>query len=58
MPAVIYLDHNAATPVLPDVREAMLPYLGEEWGNPSSSYHFGSHQNAKIEEALVPVLNG
>jgi cysteine desulfurase len=40
---VIYLDHNATTPVLPEVREAMLPYLGEEWGNPSSSYRFGSH---------------
>src|SRR5687768_9465529 len=39
---VIYLDHNATTPVLPEVREAMLPYFGDEWGNPSSIYRFGA----------------
>jgi hypothetical protein len=39
---MIYRDHNATTPVAPEVREAMLPYLSEEWGNPSSSYRFGS----------------
>ena len=33
---VIYLDHNATTPVLPEVLEAMMPYLTTEWGNPSS----------------------
>lgn len=48
---MIYLDHNATTPVLPDVREAMLPYLGEAWGNPSSSYRFGSQLKSKIEAA-------
>jgi len=52
---VIYLDHNATTPVLPDVREAMLPYLAEEWGNPSSSYRFGSHLKSKIEAAREQV---
>lgn len=52
---MIYLDHNATTPVLPEVREAMLPYLGEEWGNPSSSYRFGSHLKSKIEEAREQV---
>jgi hypothetical protein len=30
---VIYLDHNATTPIAPEVREAMLPYLTDEWGN-------------------------
>jgi cysteine desulfurase len=39
---MIYLDHNATTPVLPDVFEAMRPYFCEEWCNPSSAYNFGS----------------
>ncbi len=54
---MIYLDHNATTPVLPEVRETMLPYLGEEWGNPSSSYRFGSHLKSKIEEAREQVAD-
>jgi cysteine desulfurase len=33
---MIYLDHNATTPVLPEVFEAMRPYFCEEWGVPSS----------------------
>jgi len=37
----IYLDHNATTPVDPQVLEAMLPYLREEYGNPSSAYALG-----------------
>jgi cysteine desulfurase len=52
---VIYLDHNATTPVLPEVREAMLPYLSEEWGNPSSSYRFGSKLKSVIERARESV---
>ena len=52
---MIYLDHNATTPILPEVREAMLPYLKEEWGNPSSSYRFGSHLKSKIENAREQV---
>ena len=39
---MIYLDHNATTPILPEVLEAMMPYLTTEWGNPSSAYKFGS----------------
>ncbi len=34
---MIYLDYNATTPVLPEVLEAMMPYLTSEWGNPSST---------------------
>jgi cysteine desulfurase len=35
---VCYLDNNATTRVAPEVLEAMLPFLTEQWGNPSSSY--------------------
>src|SRR4030065_150605 len=37
----VYLDHNASTPVHPEVVEAMLPYFGERFGNPSSVPAFG-----------------
>jgi cysteine sulfinate desulfinase/cysteine desulfurase-like protein len=37
----IYLDHNASTPVLPEVVDAMIPYLREHHGNPSSSHVHG-----------------
>jgi cysteine desulfurase len=51
MRRVIYLDHNATTPVLPEVLEAMMPYLTSEWGNPSSSYKFGSKLKGAVEVA-------
>ena len=37
----IYFDYNATTPLDPVVRDAMLPYLGEVFGNPSSVHHVG-----------------
>ena len=37
MSFVIYLDHNATTPILPEVLDATMPYLTAEWGNPSSA---------------------
>lgn len=52
---VIYLDHNATTPIAPEVREAMLPYLTDEWGNASSSYRFGSKLKGVIETARANV---
>jgi cysteine desulfurase len=52
---VIYLDHNATTPVLPEVFEAMRPYFCEEWGNPSSSYRFGAKIKSVIEKARQQV---
>jgi cysteine desulfurase len=52
---VIYLDHNATTPVAPAVREAMLPYLTTEWGNPSSAYRFGAKLKTVIETAREQV---
>ncbi|MEI6536252.1 MAG: aminotransferase class V-fold PLP-dependent enzyme, partial [Verrucomicrobiaceae bacterium] len=52
---MIYLDHNATTPVLPEVRGAMMPYLSDEWGNPSSTYRFGARLKSVIEEAREQV---
>jgi cysteine sulfinate desulfinase/cysteine desulfurase-like protein len=37
----VYLDHNASTPVHPEVVEAMLPYFAERFGNPSSDSRLG-----------------
>jgi len=52
---MIYLDHNATTPVRPEVLEAMMPYLATEWGNPSSTYKFGSKLKTVMETARVGV---
>src|SRR5690606_20275230 len=47
----IYFDYNATTPLDPAVREAMLPFLGEEYGNPSSVHHVGRRARALLDEA-------
>ncbi len=47
----IYMDHNATTPVLPEVVEAMLPYFSKEFGNPSSSHAFGRRAAEAVEIA-------
>ena len=39
--ACVYLDWNATSPIFPEVTEAMLPFVGEHFGNPSSSHAFG-----------------
>ena len=52
---MIYLDYNATTPILPEVLDAMLPYLREEWGNPSSSYRFGAKLKGVLENARGQV---
>ena len=45
----IYLDHNATTPLDPRVRDAMLPWLGERHGNPSSVHSFGRAARDAVE---------
>ena len=55
MGKMIYLDHNATTPVAGEVLEAMMPYLTTEWGNPSSSYRFGSKLRSAVERAREQV---
>jgi cysteine desulfurase len=52
---MIYLDHNATTPILPEVLDAMMPYLTTEWGNPSSAYKFGAKLKLVIETAREQV---
>ncbi len=47
----IYFDYNATTPLDPRVKEAMLPYLGEVFGNPSSVHHVGRRARALLDEA-------
>lgn len=47
----IYFDYNATTPLDLHVREAMLPFLDEIWGNPSSVHHVGRRARAALDEA-------
>ena len=51
MPRTIYFDYNATTPLDPSVRYAMLPFLGEIWGNPSSVHHVGRKARALLDDA-------
>jgi cysteine desulfurase len=51
----VYLDHNASTPVHPEVVEAMLPYFGERFGNPSSVHAFGREAREGLETAREQV---
>ena len=51
----IYLDYNATTPVDPAVREAMLPYLADHFGNPSSTHAYGKEAHAAVETARRQV---
>jgi cysteine desulfurase len=52
---VYYFDSNATTSVAPEVFQAMLPYLTEEWGNPSSPYRLGKRLVERIEAARASV---
>ncbi len=52
---VIYLDHNATTPVLPEVLEAMLPYLRNQFGNPSSEHALGRRSRDAVQRAREQV---
>jgi cysteine desulfurase NifS/selenium donor protein len=53
----IYLDYNATTPTDPRVAEAMLPYLREEYGNPSSSHAYGIATKKAVERARQQVAS-
>ncbi len=51
----VYLDYNATTPVDPEVREAMLPFLSDEFGNPSSVHPPGRRARKAVENAREQV---
>ncbi len=51
----IYLDHNATTPVEPEVVEAMLPYLGKNFGNASSVHCFGRDAKVALENSREQI---
>jgi len=51
----VYLDYNATTPVLGEVVDAMLPYLREHFGNPSSGHVYGARAMAAVDEARERV---
>jgi cysteine desulfurase len=51
----IYFDHNATTPILLEVFEAMVPWLMDGFGNPSSSHVYGQRAKSAVEEARTQV---
>ncbi|MBI4826229.1 MAG: cysteine desulfurase NifS [Nitrospirae bacterium] len=53
----VYLDNNATTRVADEARDAMLPYLTELYGNPSSMHLFGGQIHRKIEEARAEAAS-
>jgi len=54
---VVYLDNNATTQIDPAVLDAMLPYLSELYGNPSSMHSFGGQVKTALEEARAQVAS-
>ena len=51
----LYLDYNATTPIAPSVKEAMLPFLAEHYGNPSSTHALGRAAHEAVEDARGQV---
>ena len=51
----IYLDYNATTPLRPEVRDAMMPYLTEAFGNGSSIHAYGREARNAIDTAREQV---
>ncbi len=51
MPRTVYFDYNATTPLDPAVRDAILPFFDEFWGNPSSVHHVGRKARALLDDA-------
>jgi len=54
---LIYFDNNATTKTDPAVLKAMMPYLTEQYGNPSSAYRFGKRSSDAVERARAQVAH-
>jgi cysteine desulfurase len=54
---LIYTDNNATTAIAPEVREAMLPYFGDLYANPSSMYSFAGDVAREVEKARQSIAN-
>jgi cysteine desulfurase len=54
-PTIYYFDNNATTRVAPEVVDAMLPFLRDQWGNPSSTYYFGRQVGEQMDQARAKV---
>ena len=53
----IYLDYNATTPIHPDALKAMLPYLSDHFGNPSSAHPYGLETHDAVERGRMQVAS-
>lgn len=53
----VYLDNNSTTPILPEVRETMMPFLGESFGNPSCLHDWGEAPREALETAREQVAS-
>jgi len=51
----IYMDHNATSPVLPEVLDAMMPFFSEAYGNPSSAHRYGREAREAVDQARERV---
>ncbi|HQZ29665.1 MAG TPA: cysteine desulfurase family protein [Verrucomicrobiales bacterium] len=54
---MIYLDNNATTRLAPEVLEAMLPWMGDQYGNPSAGYRFGRNARRAVDQARGQVAS-
>ena len=53
----IYMDNNATTKIAPEVLEAMMPYLSDYYGNPSSMHIFGGQVSEALQKARLQVAD-
>lgn len=54
---ISYLDNNSTTPIDPRVLDAMLPFLKDNFANPSSTHHFGQSINEKVKQAREQIAD-